>query len=698
MLRLHNIFLFVFLCITTPSGSNLGAITWEFTEEEAATTSPWTAWEGWFNINREIYQGRIEGGSWIIDIPEIWSTSSSRVASSLEMLSPIIGQDSALFDQVRLRIRFVTDTPFKTGSTLAWTNSILTRPGRGLTILFGDRIVVDGSWQELTFDLRESKPDTWVGELQDIRLIFLLGSLESDKLTSGRVVRSVEVDRITLTGVEEQIRGELGPPSLAESAISGKLFEGAQFTSLGVRGIGESGRPWGAPVATLNDFNGDGALDLASPWWRIFLRGGGIVEEFGWVAVEGDGQGGFLRPWTSEVQGDGIGLLSGDVDGDGSSEVFVGYSWETQLLQHRHGTWEPVKKLEGVSSYGVADGDADGDVDLLAVRQRSKGPFAGLMVNDGTGRFEAGVDLRPSQRRWLVRDVANACGVGRLGALWDTGTSLGLTNYAVTCLQADGEVAESRFSSRVPYDQVRYAGDIDGDRDTDLVADQDSVLVGLLVLRNAGDGTVIEDTLDARARVRSVQVADLNLDGRSDLLFVDGSVRSPALVVYAGREGGRLASEGRYALEGRGTEVMVGDLNGDGWPDAVVLEPAARQTGGVYTFLNRGFDSSPTNVAWDKCDPEDGAGPEVAVYPNPFNSSVAIRLGANLTGDRVSMSVYNTAGQQVRSLVRGPIPAGTHEILWDGSTDEGEPVSSGVYFLRVETGRRSIVSKMLVAR
>ena len=122
-------------------------------------------------------------------------------------------------------------------------------------------------------------------------------------------------------------------------------------------------------------------------------------------------------------------------------------------------------------------------------------------------------------------------------------------------------------------------------------------------------------------------------------------------------------------------------------------------TGGAYTFLNRGIDGDATSVASGELDPKPQASSVVSVYPNPFNSNVVIRLTkADLDGDPVSMTVYNVAGQPVRSLARGVLAAETHEVLWDGRTDKGEPVSSGVYLLRLVTGGRSMVRKMLVAR
>jgi hypothetical protein len=64
-------------------------------------------------------------------------------------------------------------------------------------------------------------------------------------------------------------------------------------------------------------------------------------------------------------------------------------------------------------------------------------------------------------------------------------------------------------------------------------------------------------------------------------------------------------------------------------------------------------------------------------YPNPFNPSTTIRFGLPKKS-HVILSVFNTLGQQVASLVEGEREAGYHEVRLDGSG-----LASGVYFYRI---------------
>jgi hypothetical protein len=81
-------------------------------------------------------------------------------------------------------------------------------------------------------------------------------------------------------------------------------------------------------------------------------------------------------------------------------------------------------------------------------------------------------------------------------------------------------------------------------------------------------------------------------------------------------------------------------------------------------------------------------------YPNPFNPETNISYG--LPEDAtVVMKVYNVLGQEIRTLVNEQQPAGYYTVIWDGSNDNGEMVSTGVYIYRLTAGQY-IASKRMV--
>jgi hypothetical protein len=84
-------------------------------------------------------------------------------------------------------------------------------------------------------------------------------------------------------------------------------------------------------------------------------------------------------------------------------------------------------------------------------------------------------------------------------------------------------------------------------------------------------------------------------------------------------------------------------------------------------------------------------------YPNPFNPSTSIRY--TLPNDtRVDIAVYDTRGKLVKRLVSGVQTAGPHDMLWNGRDQAGKPASSGVYFVKLTSGKQTLTRKMLLLK
>jgi flagellar hook assembly protein FlgD len=64
----------------------------------------------------------------------------------------------------------------------------------------------------------------------------------------------------------------------------------------------------------------------------------------------------------------------------------------------------------------------------------------------------------------------------------------------------------------------------------------------------------------------------------------------------------------------------------------------------------------------------------------------------------VKIHVFNVAGQMVRTLVNGKENAGYKSVAWDGRSESGARVASGVYFYRLEAGSFAATKKMVVIR
>lgn len=88
-------------------------------------------------------------------------------------------------------------------------------------------------------------------------------------------------------------------------------------------------------------------------------------------------------------------------------------------------------------------------------------------------------------------------------------------------------------------------------------------------------------------------------------------------------------------------------------------------------------------------------------FPNPFNPETTIQytLPATITGtSKVKITIWNTLGEQVKTLVDSWQNTGTYKITWDGTNEQNQPVNSGFYFCRFETGEFQKVLKLALIK
>ncbi len=80
--------------------------------------------------------------------------------------------------------------------------------------------------------------------------------------------------------------------------------------------------------------------------------------------------------------------------------------------------------------------------------------------------------------------------------------------------------------------------------------------------------------------------------------------------------------------------------------------------------------------------------------PNPFNSSTQIDYILQ-EDDNIRVEVYDIRGELVSRLFEGPQQAGKHRLTWNGESDQGIEINSGVYFIRLYSGSLSQTMKTL---
>ena len=88
-----------------------------------------------------------------------------------------------------------------------------------------------------------------------------------------------------------------------------------------------------------------------------------------------------------------------------------------------------------------------------------------------------------------------------------------------------------------------------------------------------------------------------------------------------------------------------------------------------------------------------------APFPNPATDRGTISFvvgGTEGVPSAVSLAVYDVAGRKLRTLARGPLAAGAYSISWDGRSDGGSAVGSGVYFVRLRVGSEPVQTRSVV--
>lgn len=85
------------------------------------------------------------------------------------------------------------------------------------------------------------------------------------------------------------------------------------------------------------------------------------------------------------------------------------------------------------------------------------------------------------------------------------------------------------------------------------------------------------------------------------------------------------------------------------------------------------------------------------VVPNPANPQTTVSFDLAMPGS-VSLQVFDLRGRLVRNLLDGVCAAGTHRVTWDGLTDAGHAVSSGVYAVRLATSSITATKEISLVR
>lgn len=524
-------------------------------------------------------------------------------------------------------------------------------------------------------------------------------------------------------------------------ASPGALFAEPDFFTLGL-GIGMG---FFDDTGALGDVDGDGDVDLVVGWnrWLAYADDGASGEHehfphWGWTVASNDGLGGLIptrdvmhgRREAGASSAPIISLWGDDFDGDGLLDLAFEEGLNLELWHNRgEDGFATILRLPNTGFVGLADGEGDGDLDLLvtgyeeyedeADHTHDGTSQATLWFNDGDAEFVRSDQFTLDSEEGLwprLWSAEQSLGGGEaVHLLWTRSCYKQLQEAGPTGVwltQPWAASAEPPLFLESMVNPCRYTPlQVGRDGQVDLVGIVELTVSshvytyhGLALWRLDASGAVTSHTLlGSQVHVQGRPlVSDLNGDGLPDVALVDGNLETgPALVVLLGQSDGVPVLEGRYRLPGTesmGNEVLAGDLNGDGVADLVVLgwneEGAPFDVdvpGGAFVFINQ--NSPPTAVAIESATPS--AFVLGANYPNPFNPATTIPLSVPDGAEAVDVGIYNLLGQLVRQVWTGPLAAGEHRMTWDGRDGQGRPVASGAYLYQVRMGEQLRTRKMV---
>jgi len=129
---------------------------------------------------------------------------------------------------------------------------------------------------------------------------------------------------------------------------------------------------------------------------------------------------------------------------------------------------------------------------------------------------------------------------------------------------------------------------------------------------------------------------------------------------------------------------------------AKVIDPPYHQNpdGGQVMFMEMQF-SMPVPS-------DDPAVPNVTYmlhqnYPNPFNPETTISFDMPKAGF-ANLSIYNVKGQLIKNLINENLDFGRHSVVWNGTDNNGKPVTSGLYLYRLTTNGVTETKKMMLMK
>ena len=85
-------------------------------------------------------------------------------------------------------------------------------------------------------------------------------------------------------------------------------------------------------------------------------------------------------------------------------------------------------------------------------------------------------------------------------------------------------------------------------------------------------------------------------------------------------------------------------------------------------------------------------------YPNPFNPEVTLSFQVHEDAGYIQIQIFNIQGQLVATPVQNAYPAGAYSVTWQGNTQRGESLPSGIYLVKLSNSQESLFQRVTLLR
>ncbi|OYD17021.1 hypothetical protein CH333_02125 [candidate division WOR-3 bacterium JGI_Cruoil_03_44_89] len=442
----------------------------------------------------------------------------------------------------------------------------------------------------------------------------------------------------------------------------------------------------------INDFNGDGYLDIAGSDYAKFY------------IFFNDGSGNFYN-WTDYyLEPRIIPISGGDFDSDGDIDLVTVTMWGTDEVRVRifinqgdgsfvEGESYLIGYDTGSQSIYCHDFDMDGDVDMVVDRARGQGEtgYVLIFMNNGDGTFAEYVEYTAEDEvNYLYGNDFNGDGYIDL-----VESSLEIDKLVVFLNNGDGIFLSPVYYNVGHWPDGSDGGDFDSDGDIDLVvANQYTGGEGTIsVLMNEDS---IQPNIGTSTRLLSfgkVNVGDsvlLPLEVYNlgyDTLIAD-SLIIPDSIFAVDESGFILLPESTKTVT-----VTFSPVTNDSVEDTLTIFSDDPDSPEWIVKLRGNYKL----VGIEEEERVENQEMEIECYPNPFIRTVSIKY--LLEREEIfSIKIYDTAGREVRILLNKLQRSGFHTVNWDGRDKKRNRVPPGIYFCQMRAGCIVSTRKVIILR